>query len=29
MAPLIASLQSYPGPDEVVDLLPPTADFHR
>ena len=29
MAPLIASLQGYPAPDEVIDLLPPTANFHR
>ena len=29
MAPLIASLQRYPAPDAVIDLLPPTANFHR
>jgi GNAT superfamily N-acetyltransferase len=29
MAPLIASLQGYPAPDEVIDLLPPTVNFHR
>ena len=27
MAPLIASLQRYPAPDEVIDLLPPTTDL--
>ncbi len=29
MAPLIASLQSYPASDEVIDLLPPTANLNR
>ena len=29
MVPLIASLQRYPDPNEVIDLLPPTASTHR
>ncbi|MET0253349.1 MAG: hypothetical protein ABW214_04905, partial [Terrimicrobiaceae bacterium] len=29
MVPLIASLQRYPDPNEVIDLLPPTASSHR
>jgi hypothetical protein len=28
MAPLAASLQRYPSPDEAIDLLPPTANVH-
>jgi GNAT superfamily N-acetyltransferase len=27
MAPLIESLQAYPAPDEVIDLLPPATDL--
>ena len=29
MVPLMASLQRYPDPNEVIDLLPPTASTHR
>ncbi|HEY5704838.1 MAG TPA: hypothetical protein VIS96_04620 [Terrimicrobiaceae bacterium] len=29
MAPLLASLQRYPSPDEAIELLPPTTDLRR
>lgn len=28
MAPVLASLASYPAPDELIDLLPPTTEPH-
>jgi hypothetical protein len=27
MAPVLATLKSYPAPDEIIDLLPPTSDL--
>ena len=29
MAPILASLESYPAPNEIIELLPPTSDLPR